>query len=450
MSDTEKHRGHTSKNKQWTYRGMARWVIAWYATLTAIRGVWFGITLGAILIVLYSANNIRLPFSLEDRQHLIAVWIAAIITLALCAGPTVWLMGLGKKHVVREPLRGAIWIVRGLNAAFLTYFTGLMLVLVNDFDLAAGDWTQIPVANYVLALVVAICLWLIPFALAKPLALKPFRDFAFCVDSIYRQSSGKASYFYIVRLMAQGGLEAEKVDDGDEYRVTRRTEPQDADRGMTEVWATIAAAVIVLLICLLVSKSVIDARAADDPSFPGTENSVIPDLTNPTNHLALQHPQVDQRSNTEERRDLSKALKVAEARLAEQQEQARIAHSEAAKRQRQIDMQTLLVQEIQRREAARLQAQANQAAVDALRIRRWWIDWDNRGRGTLVIQMANHGSHSIHINKASIQQGRWTYVAQSVPTGSTLTHRIAVSQEPIYVDLETSVGTLRFDLVPDR
>ncbi|MEO0476513.1 MAG: hypothetical protein AAF085_11175, partial [Planctomycetota bacterium] len=313
-----------------------------------------------------------------------------------------------------------------------------------------GDWTQIPVANYVLALVAAICLWLIPFALAKPLALKPFRDFAYCVDSIYRQSSGKASHFYIVRLMAQGGLEAEKIDDGDEYRFTRRTEPQNADRGMTEVWATIAAAVIVLLICLLVSKSVIDARAADEPSFPGTENSAIPDTANPANHLALQHPQGDQQSNTEERRDLSQALKVAEARLAEQQEQARIAHSEAAERQRQIDMQALLVQEIQRREAARAQAQADQAAADALRIRRWWIDWDNRGRGTLVIQMANHGSHSIHINKASIQQGRWTYVAQYVPAGSTLTHRIAVSQEPIYVDLETSVGTLRFDLVPDR
>ncbi|MEM9347923.1 MAG: hypothetical protein AAGB26_15045 [Planctomycetota bacterium] len=443
MSDTEKHRGHTTKNNQWTYRGMARWVIAWYATLTAIRGIWFGITLGAILLVLYSANSIRLPFSLEDRQNLIAVWIAAIITLALCAGPTVWLMGLGKKHVVREPLRGAIWIVRGLNAAFLTYFTGLMLVLVNEFDLAAGDWTQIPVANYALALVAAICLWLIPFALAKPLALKPFRDLAYCVDSIYRQSSGKASHFYIVRLMAQGGLEAEKIDGSDEYRVTKRADPQNADRGMKEVWATIAAAVIVLLICLLVSKSVIDARAADKPLFPDIENSAIPDTTNPTDHLALQ-------PNTEERRDLSKALKVAEARLVEQQEQARIAHSEAAERQRQIDMQTLLVQEIQRREAARLQAQADQAAADALRIRRWWIDWDNRGRGTLVIQMANHGLHSIHINRASIQQGRWTYVAQYVPAGSTLTHRIAVNQEPIYVDLETSVGTLRFDLVPDR
>jgi len=99
--------------------------------------------------------------------------------------------------------------------------------------------------------------------------------------------------------------------------------------------------------------------------------------------------------------------------------------------------------------AAHTNAPISQQQTPALRLRRWELRWDQRGNGILMIQLANHGNQSIHINKASIQPGRWGYVAQYVRPSSTLEHYIAVDREPVYVDLETSQGVLRFDLIPD-
>lgn len=441
MSNAAKHRDKTTNiNNQWTYRRTARWAIGWYHALSVMRALWFGIILGILLLIQYAVANYPSPYSPYPYQHAVSSWIGFAITLAILTGPTIWLLGLGKKHVVREPLRGAIWIIRGLNAAFLTYFLSMMLALTKDFNQAQGDWNQIPALSYIIAFVAGLCLWLIPFTLAKPLALRAFRELAFCVDSIYRQNHGKGTHLYIVRLLARGQLEVERVGDSDEYRIVKQSNTQTSDRSMMQMWLVVALAVVVLGACAFVARGIKETHA-NEPRPVHDDNAPQIQQVDTEHDAAIQRQR-----ETEYQRSLVLA-EIQRREVARQAEQAKAERDKALQRQRQLEyQQSLAQQEMRRREAVRL---AEQAARDTLRLSRSWVEWDQRGNGTLVIQLANHGSRPIHINQASVRQGWWAGVGYHVPAGSTLTHRIAVKQEPIYIDLDTSLGVLRFDLVPE-
>ena len=84
-----------------------------------------------------------------------------------------------------------------------------------------------------------------------------------------------------------------------------------------------------------------------------------------------------------------------------------------------------------------------------LLLRRWSYHSD-----MLMIKLANHGDHAIHINAISILTGRgiieWFLIERNVEPGSIITHWHAVREEPACFDLRTSDGELRFDLIPDH
>jgi len=89
------------------------------------------------------------------------------------------------------------------------------------------------------------------------------------------------------------------------------------------------------------------------------------------------------------------------------------------------------------------------APATNLRLRRWHFTWNGPNRGTLTLEFGNYGDKSIHLNKIGLR-GRWTLIGQFISAGHTLTYRIVVDHEPIRIDMDTSDGPLRFDLIPDR
>ena len=82
-------------------------------------------------------------------------------------------------------------------------------------------------------------------------------------------------------------------------------------------------------------------------------------------------------------------------------------------------------------------------------LRRWLL----HGNGVLEVTLANHGDDSVHINAISVPSrtgvAGWSGIGHFVRPGAAFTHRIKVDQEPVFFDLQTSVGQLRFDLVRD-
>lgn len=124
------------------------------------------------------------------------------------------------------------------------------------------------------------------------------------------------------------------------------------------------------------------------------------------------------------------------------------AEMDAAHAARQQQLQDELLRRLLERERqAREQAAAPQPIT--LFLRRWQIQWHNNGRGTLTLHFANHGNRPVHLNTISTSPGRWQVIGHNVQPNRTLVHKVNIRDEPAYIDLETSLGQLRYDLIPD-
>jgi len=153
---------------QWTIRKMARWVWGWRLVLPILRGIWIGVMLVVAVATVLTGDLLEVPLDTDERWSWASSWIMLLGVLAILAGPAACL-GLGRKHITWEPLRGAIWIARAFHLAMLISVGSSLIWAILQYDQLGETWDAFRLIGHAMAIAVTLVLWNIGIALTNPL-----------------------------------------------------------------------------------------------------------------------------------------------------------------------------------------------------------------------------------------------------------------------------------------
>ena len=202
---------------QWTIRRMACWIWGGYLVLSVLRGLWMALVLligvGAVL----GGDLLQVPFDSDARRDWVVVWVILLGILAFLAMPAVCL-GFGRRHLLQDPLRGAVWAARGYHFVMLMMIGCQTLLTIGNYTKLQEQWGMEMLIWPIVVTTMTAVVWYILVVLTKPLTLPVFRTLAQSLDSMQNQAGERIRKIDLIRWLATNQLTVGYDPETKQYR----------------------------------------------------------------------------------------------------------------------------------------------------------------------------------------------------------------------------------------